>query len=78
MKVLGKSVPKQNVFQSFLRGVNNSLMSQKSAYRQTFLAWLPVPSSNDQKKKRNVSKAYQEKNVFELCAWGDQCPVDFV
>lgn len=79
MKVLGKSVSKQNVYQRFLRGVNNSLMSQKSVYRQTFLARWLVASSNDQNKKRNVSKAYQEKkNVFELCIWGDQCPVDFV
>lgn len=78
MKVLSESVSKQNVFQSFLRGVNNSLISQKSAYRQTFLARWLVASSNDQNKKKNVSKANQEKNVFELCVWVDQCPKDFV
>ena len=63
MKVLGKSVSKKNIFQSFLRGVNNSLMSQKSACRQTFLARWLVVSPNDQNKKKSVSKAYQGKSV---------------
>lgn len=68
MKVLSESVSKQNVFQSFWRGVNNSLISQKSAHRQTFLARWLVASSNDQNKKKNVSKANQEKKcVWTLC-----------
>jgi hypothetical protein len=51
------------VFSKLLRGVNNSLMSQKSVYRQSFLARRLVVSSNEQNKKRNVPKAYQGKKM---------------
>lgn len=64
-------------FSKLLRGVNNSLMSQKLAYRQPFLARWLVASSNDQNKKRNVSKAYQREEMCLNSVWRDQCPVDF-
>lgn len=77
-KVLSQSVSKQNVFQSLLRGVNNSLISQKYAYRQKFLARWLVASLNDQNKKRNVSKANQGKKMCLNSVWVDQCPTDLV